>query len=258
MEVAPFDQMKYMRINRSRKEFLGRFLPTLIREHDIKTALDVGCGFGYFSRYLADLGLQVTAVDARAENVAMTQRRNPDITLHTLNAEDPAVLNLGSYDLVLCLGLLYHLENPFLAVRNLETVTGKILVIKTMIAPSRSQVAILREEVSDETQSLNYVALLPSESWLLKCLYKSGFPFVYKTRELPSHEDFHRTLLRARKRTVLVASKVELEAPILKLVSEPRGTNRFVWYVWGLRHLLERKSVRRILHRGRSLVRSLR
>ena len=43
------------------------------------------------------------------------------------NVEDPQVRELGASDLVLCPGLLYHLENPFQAIRNLHALTARIL-----------------------------------------------------------------------------------------------------------------------------------
>ncbi len=229
MALPSFDGKRYAKINIDRRDFLAKFLPALLEDHALQTALDVGCGFGYFSGYLAELGLRVTAFDARPENVAEASRRNPNVTFHTYDAEDRAVLSLGTYDLLLCSGLLYHLENPFLAVRNLASLTDKILIIETVVAPSKSQVAVLITEARGPGMSLTGLALVPSESWLLMCLYRSGFPLVYQTRLLPDHVDFRRTPFRARLRTVLLASKVELKSPILRLAPEPKLTNRYPW-----------------------------
>src|SRR5271168_5316386 len=102
-----FDQPQQAEYVERRCAFLGRFLPQWKRELDLRTALDVGCGVGYFSAFLRDAGFQVTAVDGRAENVAEAQKRHPGIEFRACDVEDPQCAALGSYDLVLAFGLLY-------------------------------------------------------------------------------------------------------------------------------------------------------
>lgn len=60
---SPFDTARAQAFSVGRREFFDRFLPDLVRRHGLRTALDVGCGFGYFSGYLKGLGLQVTTID---------------------------------------------------------------------------------------------------------------------------------------------------------------------------------------------------
>jgi hypothetical protein len=44
------------------------------------------------------------------------------------------VASYGEFDLTLCLGLLYHLEDPMGALRRLRAVTRELLVIETEVA----------------------------------------------------------------------------------------------------------------------------
>jgi len=243
--IAALDQ-RYIRINKVRKEFLDRFLPGLIKSAALKTALDVGCGFGYFSKYLRDLGLQVIASDARPENIAETKRRNPEIKCELMDIENPAATNSGSFDTVLCFGLLYHLENPLRAIRNLFALTKKILIMETMAAPFKSQIAVLCEEEVVQDQGLNYLALILSESSFVKVLYKSGFPYVYRSTSLPRHKEFRSSLIVRRRRTILTASKVPLKLPILKLTHSSTRTNRYIYYR-GIGSILEYLRLRKIL-----------
>src|SRR5262245_54606566 len=118
-KIFVFDMPHATRFTEARIGFLNKWLPGLTKSESLGTALDVGCGVGYFSRSLSDLGFEVVALDGRPENIAEAQRRYPKVKFAILNLEDPAVQELGSFDLVLCFGLLYHLENPFLAIRNL-------------------------------------------------------------------------------------------------------------------------------------------
>src|SRR6266478_5089926 len=91
----------------------------------LSKAVDAGCGVGFFSQTLAECGLNVRGFDGRGENVAEARRRFPHIPFEQGDIEERAILELGRYDLVLCCGLLYHLENPLLAIRHLRGLTEK-------------------------------------------------------------------------------------------------------------------------------------
>ncbi len=220
-----FDQRHYRHITNARINFLNKWLPDLITAQGLKSALDVGCGVGDFSRYLTGLGLEVVAFDGRAKNVEEAQRRYEGIKFIVHDIEKSAVKKLGTFDLLLCFGFLYHLENPFLAIRNLHGLTRKIMLIESMITPSSVPNASLVDEWPSEDQSLNYVTLVPSESGLVKMLYRAGFPYLYSSLILPDHIDFHDTLESRRKRTIIVASKVPLQLPFLRIVPEPTTKN---------------------------------
>ncbi len=250
-----FDLPHAVSISRARKEFVENFLPQLIQENELKTAIDVGCGFGYFTRYLKDLGLEVSAVDGRSENVDEAKKRNPDVQFEVHNIESPSVAKLGSFDLVICFGLLYHLENPFCAIRNLSSLTRKVCLIETMISPFSSPLTTLIEEGKGRDQGLNYIAQVPTESWFLKVLSEAGFPFIYKTNSLPRHPEFSSSLFRRQCRTFLVAAKESLSHPILKIADSPLKTNRFMWYPYGIRHLLGHERIINFLKIGRRLFR---
>jgi tRNA (mo5U34)-methyltransferase len=174
-----FDMPHTKRITKARIDFLNTLLPGLINTLGFKTALDAGCRVGYFSCYLADLGLQVSAVDGRCDNIVEAQRRHPQVRFSIHNIEDQTVRQLGVFDLVLCCGLLYHLENPFAALCNLYALTGRVLLIESMVVPSALPIVSLLDEGRSEDQSLNYIAFVPSESCLTKMLYRAGFPYVY-------------------------------------------------------------------------------
>ncbi len=207
MMVASFDQNEALQINGARQRFLDRFLGELIKFGDLSTVLDVGCGYGFFSACLRSAGLQVTGCDVRARNIAEARRRYPDLPFTVVDIEDVSTRTLGSFDLVFCFGLLYHLENPFQAVRILHDLTGKYLLIESRVMPFRSPLGALCEEPPADNQSLRYVAWVPSERALITMLYAAGFDAVYRPDQVPEHQDFQGGVTRRRMRTVLLASK---------------------------------------------------
>jgi SAM-dependent methyltransferase len=206
-----FDRPHYQRINEAREAFVREFLPAWIDGLSLKTAIDVGCGQGYFSEALQRLGLSVTACDARQENVEEALRKYPQISFRVANVENGDLKDFGKFDLVFCFGLLYHLENPFAALRNLHTLTVKVLILESMCVPGGRALLDLREEGKTEDQGLNFVAFYPTESCLIKMLHYAGFPFVYRFSHMPEHEHFHEGGTRRQMRTVLAASEDALE-----------------------------------------------
>jgi len=237
-----FDSETTQVYTRVRQAFISEFLDAVRPQLFLQSAIDVGCGIGYFSKFLRDLGLAVTAIDGRDENTKEGQRRYPEIIFHTRNVEDPALPDLGVFDLVLCVGLLYHLENPFHAIRNLHALTRKVLFIESMCAPGTQASLELLDEYLVENQGINYVALYPTEPCLVKMLYRAGFPFVYGFTVLPDEKAFHASRLRRRERTMLVASKDALNAPGIALLSEPKRP----WDIWAVPQNLFRVQLSRI------------
>ena len=68
--------------------------------------------------------------------VKLTATLHPNIPFETRDIEDSSVAQLGPFDLVLCFGLLYHLESPLRAIRHLRKLTGKVLLLESMCIPS--------------------------------------------------------------------------------------------------------------------------
>lgn len=233
-DLKVFDRANYLEIDEARKNFLSKFLPELIEAYGLKTAIDVGCGLGFFTNYLSGLGLGVIGTDGRPENVAEGRRRYPKIRFDTCNIEDPLINRFGCYDITLCLGLLYHLENPFLAIRALAAITHDVLIIETRVAPGKSPIAALVDENIGADQAMNYSALIPSESCFLKMLYEAGFPYTYRTTCLPEHKEFHGSLLRKKMRTFLIASKIELRLSMLRSSYVNPQLNHSLWWRCGL------------------------
>jgi FkbM family methyltransferase len=220
--LTEFDQRRYLRLINARGETIRRATAELKTALGIETALDAGCGVGFFAQILQECGLSVGAFDGRMGNVVEARKRFPEIPFEQGDIESPGILALGKFDLILCFGLLYHLENPMLAIRHLRALTGRGLLLESMCIPGNGAGMMWREEPAAADQSLTDIALYPSESCLVKMLYRAGFAAVYRVAELPDHDDFRETPLHARRRTVLFAATAAARLAGFERIEEPR------------------------------------
>ena len=108
--------------------------------------LDVGCGDGDLAFWLESLGCQVHALDFPRTNlngmqgVRMLQRAlESSVQIWEVDLDAHFAPPPVHYRLILLLGLLYHLKNPFYALETLATVAGYCLLstVITAAAPDR-------------------------------------------------------------------------------------------------------------------------
>lgn len=224
-ETFVFDQPHARRFVEAREAWLKNVLPPLKQGLNLRTAIDVGCGVGYLSEFLQRLGFDVAAVDGRTSNIEEARQRHPGINFQCFDVQGESLRQLGSFDFVLCLGLIYHLENPLAALRSFAAMTGRMLLIEGICVPGERPYFLLRDEPRQEDQSLTPLALYPSESGLIKACYRIGFPFVWRVTKFPEHEDFAASRNKKKFRTIIAASRVPVESPFFELASEP--TERF-------------------------------
>jgi SAM-dependent methyltransferase len=84
-----------------------------------KRVLDIGCNDGFFSLKLAELGANVVALEASPERVEKakfvfeTRNVSKQIKLINTNIFDYPLDTLGYFDLVLCMGFVHRVPDPF-------------------------------------------------------------------------------------------------------------------------------------------------
>jgi len=166
------------------------------------SALDLASHQGWFSMQLAQCGFQhVMGYDARARHVADASlmartlgQANVDFRQSDVHSLTPDTA--GMHDLVLCLGLIYHLENPIGALRVAHSLCRNLCLIETQVAPGQNgwmdfgshryvrpiegSFAIIdetEETHGPETSTLG-ICLVPSLDALLWIARKIGFSRV--------------------------------------------------------------------------------
>ncbi len=98
---------------------------------------DLGCLEGGYAVEFARAGYEVLGVEARATNIAKCEIVRQKMGLPNLRFVQDDVRKLaqhGSFDIVFCAGLLYHLDEPVSFLRTLGELTNKLLFVQTHYA----------------------------------------------------------------------------------------------------------------------------
>jgi SAM-dependent methyltransferase len=117
-----------------------------------KTLLELGCGHGDIGAAFAALGAHVTCCDAREEHLAVVRARSPHIA--TVRADLDREWPLQRYDIILHLGLLYHLEPTHASLRRCcGSCTHLVLETEVCDSSDPELVLIAAEEGYDQAFS---------------------------------------------------------------------------------------------------------
>jgi SAM-dependent methyltransferase len=181
-----FDDGLAVMINKARLDFVA----SLEIPYDGKRVLDAGCGVGHHSAFYISRGCRVVGIDGRPENIEMMKELYPAVEGLSGDLQLMDLKALGSFDIVHCLGLLYHLDSPVTALRRLAEVCSGYLILETMVCDSKEPVMVLADEQLSANQALAGLACRPSPSFVAMTLDRLGFAYVYGTTTPPDHPDF--------------------------------------------------------------------
>jgi tRNA (mo5U34)-methyltransferase len=104
-------------------------------------ALDIGCNAGFYTFELARRGAQVTAIDIdehylrQARWAAQELGLEARVELRRMGVYDLARLDVEPFDVVVFMGVLYHLRHPLLALDLVAEATAGTLVLQTLTLP---------------------------------------------------------------------------------------------------------------------------
>lgn len=174
-----FDQPAYAEINRAREAWLRDVLVALPIRAELRTALDVGCGAGHFTKVLDELGFDVAGCDLRAENLDVCRRRLPHLTFSSMNL-DESFTHEGRYDLVLMFGILYHLQSPLQSILRLAPLVGRVAIVSTRAAFGDEMALYLFEEHAGSAHNEARVTAVPTLPAYTAMLAAAGLEYVYR------------------------------------------------------------------------------
>jgi SAM-dependent methyltransferase len=182
-----FDEPLALAINKARLDNLA----SLGLDIDGRSVLDLGGGPGHLSQFFIQRGCKVVHTDGRAENVARAKELYPGIDSRVVDAESPeAVAALGSFDIVFSYGLLYHLENPIRALRNMVNASKDLIILETVIVDSFATIGVAHDEPLTVNQALGGLSVRFSPAALAMFFDRIGAPYVYTPLVPPQHDNF--------------------------------------------------------------------
>ena len=129
------------------------FMPYLLGAHNGslqgKRVLDIACNSGFWSMQCALLGAEVVGFDARPElidqaNLIKSIVGVDNAEFHLLDFWDmcPEVLG-GTFDIVLNLGILFHLPDPLAALKMTQSMSHDHILLDTTLHPMADPVVTL-------------------------------------------------------------------------------------------------------------------
>ncbi|MGH7509197.1 MAG: TIGR04290 family methyltransferase [Gemmatimonadales bacterium] len=133
--------------------------PHLPARLDGWTALDIGCNAGYYSFELARRGAQVTGIDVDSHYLKQAQWAAKEFGLDgAVEFRELQVYDLAreakQVDLVLFMGVFYHLRYPLLGLDIVARHTRRLMVFQTLTIPGMEVYADTSDHPLDERDAL--------------------------------------------------------------------------------------------------------
>jgi 2-polyprenyl-3-methyl-5-hydroxy-6-metoxy-1,4-benzoquinol methylase len=180
---VPMDEKQRRRIWQRRDHILPPILLQYPEGLNGLTVCDLGANAGFWAREFASLGAKVTCVEPRAQNIKQAEVISKILGKQGLywvqdTAESFLKNDQNQYDVVLLLGLLYHVANPIELLHLATNHAKDILMLDSHCINDDIPYFELRKELNErQTQGIAEKILMPSRGaiyWMLKdCNYRS-------------------------------------------------------------------------------------
>lgn len=226
MKTTVFDMPGYLEITQARIAHLA----SLKLDLSGKSIIDVGCGTGRLTEFLVSQGANVFAIDGREDNIQQLRIFYPNVKADVVDLETDEMLKYGPFDIVFCYGVLYHLSDPLHFIKNAEKLCKYMILIETCITDAWEPICKIEvEDGTNNSQSIHHAGSRPSPAYVVFCLKKAGFPYIYTPKEKPVHPQFHYTKQNSYMshqnghliREIFIASRKKLDNDQLVLVGTP-------------------------------------
>jgi ubiquinone/menaquinone biosynthesis C-methylase UbiE len=209
-EVAAIFETRREMVSRAVGAHFGSRLPQT-------SCLDIGCHEGFYTVAMARQGAgRLLGVDVRESNLRKARfvaeaLGLSQISFRRCNLEQLRAEEVGQFELTLFLGVLYHVENPVLCLRNVAGVTKELCIVETQVIdevegstewgarewtrPYHGALAVIDESgefyAENEETGSTPVALCPSPKALLFLLKQAGFRKVEIVPPAPGAYEQH-------------------------------------------------------------------
>src|SRR3989344_7343622 len=126
-------------------KFFFNSIKKTLKEIKVNKILEVGCGPGFSTQYLAKIlkDKDFQASEFRQDLVGEARKRNPGLKIEQESIYELKREN-SSFDLIIALEVLEHLENPEMAVKELARVTSRYCLVSCPNEPLWRILNVLR------------------------------------------------------------------------------------------------------------------
>ena len=180
-----------------------------------KRVLELGCLEGGFSVLLGEIAEQVTAIDSRFQNLdrarwVASKKGLSNIDFRQMNLETAELTQLGHFDTVFNVGLLYHLSEPWNLLKRLALICESMFVWthvaedKDTLSERNGYYGKIYSEYghADPLSGMSNKSFWPSTDELIRMLGDCGFAEVEVLRE-ESHPPGPAVILTCRSAVAL-------------------------------------------------------
>ena len=197
-------------------EIIQQCLPTDLAG---KSVLDVGCNGGFYCVEAKRRGAgRVLGVDGQRQHVrqALFVRKvlGLDLEFRRFSVYDLQPATVGTFDITLALGLVYHLKHLVLALERLYDVTKELLIVETAIIPPEQTPESFVQPLGEIRQTLHPLVYAENPPEAKEQVYNWFLPSPAALRALLLNTGFEEVTVFSvvRDRAVLVCRKTPFAA----------------------------------------------
>ncbi|HML05533.1 MAG TPA: class I SAM-dependent methyltransferase [Methanobacterium sp.] len=165
-------------------EYKNELINKYLIKKNGRNALDIGCGDGFFTSKLLELGYMVDAIDISPEAIKSTRKRVETLgmenSVNLFNTEIEEFHPTQKYDVILCFEVLEHIKDDLNTLKKINEwiKNDGILIISV---PHRQDLWNYSDEVGGHYRRYSKDELskkLKIANFKVKKLFDYGFPFI--------------------------------------------------------------------------------
>ena len=139
-----------------------------------KTLLELGAGHGHNGNEFYKLGCKVTSSDARDVHIQNGKKKYPHNDFKIIDGDRNIIDE--KYDIILHWGLLYHLREIEVHLKNVCE-NCDVILLETEVADSDDDNFYIMTNEGGYDQAYNNIGIRPSEKYVEKVLNNNGFKY---------------------------------------------------------------------------------